>query len=44
VHGPRSRDEWEAALTVMKLCLGIDKKHRLSKYMLDVFVDVRDDS
>ena len=43
MHGPRSRGEWESALTVMKLCLGIDKKHRLSKYMLDVFVDVRDD-
>jgi len=27
---------------VMKRYLGIDKKHRLSKYMLDVFVDVRD--
>jgi len=44
MHGPRSRDEWEAALTVMKLYLGIDKKHRLSKYTLDVFVDVRDDT
>ena len=42
MHGPRSRDEWESALTVMKRYLGIDKKHRLSKYMLDVFVDVRD--
>jgi len=43
MHGPRSRDEWESALTVMKRYLGIDKKHRLSKYMLDVFVDVQDD-
>ena len=43
MHGPRSRGEWESALTVMKRYLGIDKKHRLSKYMLDVFVDVRDD-
>ena len=43
MHGPRSRGEWESALTVMRRYLGIDKKHRLSKYMLDVFVDVRDD-
>ncbi len=43
MHGPRSRGEWESALTVMKRYLGIEKKHRLSKYMLDVFVDVRDD-
>jgi len=42
MHGPRSRGEWESALTVMKRYLGIDKKHKLSKYMLDVFVDVRD--
>lgn len=38
--GPRSRGEWESALTVMKRYLGIDKRHRLRKYMLDVFADI----
>ena len=40
VEGPATVAEWKAALTVAKCALGIPKRHRLSKYMADVFVDV----
>jgi hypothetical protein len=39
VDGPETNAEWTAALTVMKRCLGIGK-HRLSKYIADVFIEV----
>ncbi len=35
----KSEEEWNAALTIVKLYLGIPKKHKLSKYMIDVFID-----
>lgn len=41
---PRSRGEWKAVLIVIKEYLGIDRKHRLSDYMSNVFVDVRGES
>jgi len=40
VDGPQSVAEWQAALTVAKGTLGIPKRHRLSKYVADVFIDV----
>lgn len=40
VEGPTTVAEWKAALTVAKGALGIPKRHRLSKYVADVFVDV----
>lgn len=41
VNGPTSIDEWHGALEVMKIYLGI-KRHKLSPYMIDVFIDVED--
>lgn len=35
----KSEEEWNAALTIVKSYLGIPKKHKLSKYMIDVFID-----
>lgn len=41
VNGPKSKDEWLAAIKVMKLYLGLSH-HKLSKYMIDLFIDVDD--
>lgn len=41
VKGPESKKEWLAALQVMKCYLGIGH-HSLSKYMIDLFIDVED--
>lgn len=38
-HIPTSREEWNAALQLMHSLLGIHK-HRLSKYVIDIFIDV----
>jgi hypothetical protein len=40
VKGPTSRAEWEAALTLMYAALGLPKRHRLSPFIHNVFVDV----
>lgn len=40
VEGPATVAEWKAALTVAKGALGVPKRHRLSKYVADVFIDV----
>lgn len=40
VDGPATAGEWHAALTVAKRVLGLPKRHRLSKYVADVFIDV----
>lgn len=39
VKGPTSRAEWEAALTLMYAALGLPKRHRLSPFIHNVFVD-----
>ncbi|MBK9292657.1 MAG: hypothetical protein IPM52_13685 [Bacteroidetes bacterium] len=39
VSGPESKQEWENALKVLKLYLGVTH-HKLSKYMADVFIYV----
>lgn len=39
VKGPTSRAEWEAALTLMYAALGLPRKHRLSPFIHNVFVD-----
>jgi hypothetical protein len=39
VKGPTSRAEWEAALTLMYAALGLSKRHPLSRYIHNVFVD-----
>ena len=40
VDGPISVAEWKAALTVAKGALGVPKRHRLSRYVADIFIDV----
>jgi hypothetical protein len=41
VGGPATEEEWHAAITVMHKCLGLNK-HKLSKYVADVFIDLKD--
>jgi len=41
VRGPATKEEWNAAITVMHKCLGLNK-HKLSKYIADVFIDLKD--
>jgi len=41
MEGPETREEWEGAIQVMKLVLGLPKRHALSPYILDAFIDVR---
>ena len=41
VNGPSSKKEWLAALMVLKNYLGVGR-HKLSKYMIDLFIDVED--
>jgi len=40
VSGPKSVEEWNAALTIMKKYLGLTT-HKLAKYTAEVFVDVK---
>ena len=40
MKGPRTIAEWQAALTVVKSVLGLPRRHRLSAYVADVFLDV----
>lgn len=42
VKGPRTVNEWKAALTVAKTVLGISERNRMSKFVSDVYVDIRD--
>ena len=42
VKGPKTVNEWKAALTVAKNVLGINERNPLSKFVSDVFVDIRD--
>ena len=41
VNGPESKKEWIAALKVLKTYLGLGR-HKLSKYMIELFIDVED--
>ena len=40
-HVPTTRDEWKGVLQLMYAILGTHK-HKLSKYVIDVFIDVKD--
>jgi len=42
VYGPKTRDEWLGAIKTMECYLGLDKKHKLRKYIHDIFIDVSD--
>ncbi|MCK5274406.1 MAG: hypothetical protein KAR37_07155 [Alphaproteobacteria bacterium] len=39
--GPATREKWEGAIKVMRAVLGLRERHRLSKYVIDLFPDVR---
>ncbi|MGH8615301.1 MAG: hypothetical protein ACREYF_25595 [Gammaproteobacteria bacterium] len=40
VDGPKTVAEWAAAMTVVKGVLGLSKRHRLSRFVGDVYIDV----
>ncbi|WJH36851.1 hypothetical protein N6H14_14805 [Paenibacillus sp. CC-CFT747] len=40
VDGPQTREEWLGAIQVMKSYLGLSKRHKLSPYMLDLFINI----
>jgi hypothetical protein len=42
VHGPKTKDEWLGAIQTMKCYLGLAKKHKLRKYIHDIFIDIND--
>ena len=42
VNGPKTIDEWKAALTVAKKVLGLGERHPLNKFISDVFVNVNE--
>jgi predicted membrane protein len=42
VHGPKTKDEWLGAIQTMECYLGLDKNHKLRKYIHDIFIDVND--
>jgi len=42
VHGPKTKDEWLGAIQTMECYLGLAKKHKLRKYIYDIFIDVSD--
>ncbi|MBV5313178.1 MAG: hypothetical protein JZU47_07760 [Prolixibacteraceae bacterium] len=39
VNGPKTEEEWLGAIRVMKCYLGVGH-HKLSKYMIDIFIDI----
>ena len=41
MHGPSTKEEWQGALKLMKTLLGLSR-HKLSKYMADIFIDVNE--
>jgi hypothetical protein len=40
MEGPWTVREWESAIQVVRGVLGLNNRDRLSKYVLDVFIDV----
>ncbi len=42
VNGPKTKDEWLGAIQTMECYLGLAKKHKLRKYIHDIFIDVSD--
>jgi hypothetical protein len=41
VSGPKSKQEWDGGLKVLYTYLGLSR-HKLSKYMTDIFIDIND--
>jgi len=42
VSGPKTKDEWIGAIQTMECYLGLNKKHKLKKYIYDVYIDIDD--
>ena len=42
MNGPTNIAEWEASLALVRHVLGIERRHPLSKYVIDIFVSVGD--
>ena len=42
VNGPKTKDEWLGAIQTMECYLGLAKKHKLKKFIHDIFIDVND--
>ncbi|MBA7576653.1 hypothetical protein ES708_18494 [subsurface metagenome] len=42
VHGPKTKGEWLRAIQTMECYLGLTKRHKLRKYIYDIFIDVND--
>jgi hypothetical protein len=42
VNGPKTKGEWLGAIQTMECYLGLNKNHKLRKYIHDVFIDVSD--
>jgi len=40
MYGPSTLEEWESAIQVVKGVLGLPDHHRLSRYVLDIFINV----
>jgi len=40
VNGPKTKDEWLGAIQTMECYLGLAKKHKLRKYIYDIFIDI----
>ena len=40
MNGPSTSDEWKSAIQVVKGVLGLRENHRLSKYVIDIFIDI----
>jgi len=40
VQGPKTKDEWLRAIQTMECYLGLAKRHKLRKYIHDIFIDV----
>ncbi len=40
IGGPATVEEWAGAIKVMKLLLGVGERHALTRYVIDVYVDV----
>jgi hypothetical protein len=41
MHGPSTKEEWQGALKLIKTLLGLSR-HNLSKYMVEIFIDVKE--
>lgn len=41
VNGPKSKEEWQGAIQIIKNYLGIPKRNKLNKYMIDIFIDIQ---